>query len=99
MGFRSRNIDDIRDRVHDTYSTAADRVGRATDAVRGDSDSQLLAKAIALAIGVGVGIGIGLLIAPASGADTRSDIADKVSDIGERMRERVNSPVEADPGS
>ena len=38
-------------------------------------------KPVALAIGVGIGVGIGLLIAPASGEQTRADIADKVTDF------------------
>ena len=84
------NVDDIKGRVRDTYDTASDRVSRASDALRGEEDSQILGKAVALAIGVGIGIGIGLLIAPASGEETRSDIADKVSDLSDKVRERAN---------
>jgi gas vesicle protein len=36
---------------------------------------------------VGIGIGIGVLIAPASGEETRADIADKVSDFGDKVNE------------
>jgi hypothetical protein len=43
----------------------------------------------ALLIGVGVGVGVGLLIAPASGEETRTGISDKVSDFGEKVREQV----------
>jgi YtxH-like protein len=86
------NVDDIKDRVRDTYGVASGRVSRATDALRGEEDSQMLGKAIALAIGVGIGVGIGLLIAPASGEETRSDIADKVSDIADKVREKVSPP-------
>jgi hypothetical protein len=64
------NVDDIKDRVRDTYGTASDRVRRATDALRGEEDSQILGKAVALLIGVGIGVGIGMLIAPASGEET-----------------------------
>ena len=91
MGFRRRDIDNIKGRVRNTYSTASDRVGRATDALRGEDDSHIVGKAIALLIGVGIGIGIGLLIAPASGKQTRSDIADGVADISDTVRERVKS--------
>jgi hypothetical protein len=91
------NVDDLKDRVRDTYSVASGRVSRATDALRGDEDSQILGKAVALAIGVGIGVGIGLLIAPASGEQTRSDIADRVSDIGDKVRERVNPPTATGP--
>jgi hypothetical protein len=83
------NMDDIKERVRDTYGTASRRVGRATNALRGQEDSQILGKAVALAMGVGIGIGVGLLIAPASGEQTRADIADKVTDVSAKIRENV----------
>jgi YtxH-like protein len=90
--FRERlpnNVDDIKDRVRDRYDTASHRVSRATDALRGEEDSQILGKVGALLIGVGIGVGVGLLIAPASGEETRADISDKVSDFGDKVRERT----------
>ena len=42
----------------------------------------MLGKVGALLIGVGIGVGVGLLIAPASGEETRADIANKVSAFG-----------------
>jgi hypothetical protein len=36
--------------------------------------------------------GVGLLIAPASGEETRADIANKVSDFGEKVRDRERKP-------
>jgi len=79
------DVDDIKGSVRNTYNTASGRVGRAADALRGEEASQMLGKAVALAIGVGIGVGIGLLIAPASGEQTRADIADKVSDFGDKV--------------
>jgi hypothetical protein len=52
------NVDDIKDRLRDTYDTASDRVSRATNALRGEEDSQILGKVGALLIGVGIGVGI-----------------------------------------
>jgi hypothetical protein len=75
--------------VRGTYGTASRRVGRATNALRGQEDSQILGKAFAVAIGVGIGVGIGLLIAPASGEETRADIAGKVTDFSDKVRENV----------
>ena len=83
------NVDDIKDRLRDTYETASDRVSRATNALRGEEDSQILGKVGALLIGVGIGVGIGLLIAPASGEETWSDITDKISDFSDKVRERT----------
>jgi hypothetical protein len=71
--------------VRDTYDTASHRLSRATNALRGEEDSQILGKAVALAIGVG----IGLLIAPASGEKTRADIADKATHFSDKVRENV----------
>ena len=81
------NMDDFKGKVRDTYGTASDRVSRATHVLRGEEESHLVGKAVALAIGVGIGIGIGVLIAPASGEETRADIADKVSDFGDKVSE------------
>jgi len=83
------NMDRVKSRVRDTYDTASQRVSRATDALRGEEDSHVFGKVGALLIGVGIGIGVGLLIAPASGEETRADIAEKVSDIGDKVRERT----------
>jgi hypothetical protein len=57
------NIDDIKGRARETYETAAERLGRATDALAGKEDSQMFGKVGALLIGVGIGVGVGLLIA------------------------------------
>ena len=83
------DVDDIKDRVRDTYDTASHRVSRATDALRGEEDSHILGAIGVLLVGVGIGVGVGLLIAPTRGEETRSDIADKVSDFGDKVRERT----------
>jgi hypothetical protein len=93
------NVDDIKDRVRDTYDTASDRVSRATDALRGEEDSHMFGKVGALVIGVGIGIGIGLLIAPTTGEETRAEIADKVSDFGDKVRERTGKKPQAATGT
>ena len=80
------NIDSIKSGVRDTYDTASDRVSRATDVLRGEEDSQIFGKIGALLIGVGIGVGVGMLIAPASGEETRADLADKISDFGDKVR-------------
>jgi hypothetical protein len=89
------NVDDLKERIGNTYDTASDRVSRATAALRGEEDSQVLGKGIALLIGVGIGVGIGVLIAPASGEETRDHIANKVSEVSDKVRERVGNPQDA----
>ena len=93
------NMDDIKGRARETYETASDRLGRATNALRGKEDSQILGKVGVLLVGVGIGVGVGLLIAPASGEDTRADIADKVSDFGDKVRERAGKKPQGATGT
>ena len=67
--------------------------------LRGEEDSHVLAKVGALLIGVGVGVGVGLLIAPATGEKTRADIAEKVSDFGDKVRERTGKKPQSATGT
>jgi gas vesicle protein len=78
--------DRARDRAQDIYETASDRASRAADVVRGE-DHRGLSTAAAVLIGVGIGVGVGMLLAPASGEETRTNIADKVRDRFSRDRE------------
>jgi hypothetical protein len=83
-------IEDLRDVAREKYETAANRVARASRAIRGD-DSQVVGNALRFVAGVGVGIGVGLILAPASGEETRSVIASKVQDIGDKVRQQFSS--------
>ena len=59
----------------------------------------MLGKVGALLIGVGVGVGVGLLIAPARGEKTRADIAEKVSDFGDKVREAAGKKPQSATGT
>jgi hypothetical protein len=83
-------IDDFRDAVQHKYEDAADRVAKASRAIRGE-DNPVLGNAVRLAAGIGVGIGLGLLFAPASGQDTRRALVGSVQQFGNRIRKRVSS--------
>jgi hypothetical protein len=93
------NLDDIKARVRDTYGTAYDRVSRASYVLRGEEESHILGKVSALLIGVGVGVGVGLLIAPARGEETRADVAEKVSEFGDKVRERTGKKPQSATGT
>lgn len=84
-------VDDLRSKAQDTYETASDRVSRATDVIRGEDNSNLLGTAGAALLGLGIGVGIGLLLAPASGEETRNNIAEKARDIRDRVSSRVGA--------
>lgn len=87
-----------RDSARDTYNEASRRVGRASDALRGEDHSGL-GTAAALLIGVGVGVGVGMLLAPASGEETRSNLSNKVQEFGDRVRERFSSERDQSTGT
>jgi hypothetical protein len=88
--FRSK-AEDLRSRAQETYETASDRVSRAADVIRGEDGSSVLGTAGAALLGLGIGVGIGLLLAPASGEETRSNIAEKARDIRDRVSSRVGA--------
>jgi hypothetical protein len=85
------NLDDLREMVQDKYETAADRVSRASKVIRGEDDSQVMGNVLRFAAGVGIGVGIGVLLAPASGEDTRSAIAGQVRVVGDKVRRQFNT--------
>jgi hypothetical protein len=87
----AEGVDDLSGRARDTYSEASRRVSRASDAIRGESHGGMSTVA-ALLIGVGVGVGVGMLLAPASGEETRSNLSNKVQEFGDRVRDKFSEP-------
>ncbi len=84
------NLGDLRDFARDKYDVATDRFANASRAIRGD-DSHVLGNALRLTAGVGIGLAIGLMFAPASGEETRSAIAGKVQDFGDKVKRQFAS--------
>jgi hypothetical protein len=84
------NLGDLRDMAQEKYATASDRVSRATDALMGE-DRRILGNVLSLAAGIGIGVGIGLIFAPASGAETRDAIADRVQTFGTKVKKQFSS--------
>jgi hypothetical protein len=85
-GDKFENISDV---ARDTYDEATRRASRASDALQG-RDTHYLSTTAALLIGVGVGVGVGLLLAPASGEETRGTLTNKVQEFGDRVRDKFN---------
>jgi hypothetical protein len=79
------------DRVSDSASQIADR---AKSAIYPEED-HTLRNILSFAAGVGVGVGAGLLFAPASGAEIRSSIGDRVHDISDKVKERMSTKTSA----
>jgi gas vesicle protein len=93
QGVRDRAADhlsDLRDAAQEKYETAADRVARASRAIRGE-DSHVLSNTLRFVAGLGIGVGVGLILAPASGEETRNVIAGRVHEMGDRMRDKFSS--------
>ncbi len=91
-------MDDFSGVARDTYGEASRRVSRASDVIRGE-DHRGMSTAAALLIGVGVGVGVGMLLAPASGEETRSNLSDKVHEFSDRMRDKFNSGEQQSTGT
>lgn len=94
----AEGVEDISDRARDTYSEASKRVSRASDAIRGE-DHHGMSTAAALLIGIGVGVGVGMLLAPASGEETRSTISNKVQEFGDRVRDKFDQKRDPESAS
>jgi hypothetical protein len=92
---------DVRDRAAEGVDRASDRVSDFRDRTRNlyGHESHTLRSAISFAAGVVVGIGAGMLLAPASGRETRDSIGKKVGDIGAPMRDRFASEVSQATGT
>ena len=83
-------LSDLRDVAQEKYETASDRVARASRAIRGE-DNHVLSKILRFVAGVGVGLGVGLILAPASGEETRNVIAGRVHEMGDKVRKQFSS--------
>jgi hypothetical protein len=81
-------IDDFRDDVLRKYDAAADRVGKASRALRGEDD-HAFGNALRFATAIGVGISVGVLLAPASGQKTRRAIAGKAQELSDKLRKQI----------
>jgi hypothetical protein len=82
---------DVRDRVAQGFDRASDHLSdlgdRARDIYTGESRGRSVAM---FGLGIAIGVGAGLLLAPASGEETRNTIGDKVEEFRGQMRERFS---------
>ena len=77
--------DRVKDRVQDLTRRARHTIYRQED--------HRVRNAISFATGIALGIGVGVLLAPARGEETRSSIAGKVQDLGDRVKEHFSPEV------
>jgi hypothetical protein len=63
-------------------------INEVTEKFRGEDHT--LRYVLTFAAGVGVGLGVGMLTAPASGEHSRSALAGKVRQVGDRVKKQVS---------
>jgi hypothetical protein len=84
----------IMDQTNEQVERASDRAAHiaaeAKSAIYTD-EGHPLRHALSFAAGVGLGVGIGILLAPASGAEVRRSIGEKVQDIGDAVRDQFST--------
>jgi hypothetical protein len=76
-----RAAEAARERVKEDINEVAERF-------RGQDHT--LRYVLTFAAGVGVGLGVGMLTAPASGEGSRSALAGKVREVGDRVKKHVS---------
>lgn len=85
---------DQMDRVSDRASDLAGQAKSVVDDARNSiapREDHTVRNLVSFAAGIGLGIGAGILLAPASGAEVRSSIGEKVQNIGDKIKGRVSS--------
>lgn len=94
----SGRIDNLSERAQDTYENALDRISEVSDRIRGRRNHGWHNAMWAL-IGVGVGVGVGMLLAPASGEETRTNLSERVHDVSDKVRSRFSSEPKPPTGT
>jgi gas vesicle protein len=84
---------DVRKRVSRTVDRTNDRVSDLRDQAKDlySDENQTFRNILTFAAGLGVGVAAAMLFSPASGEEIRSQIGEKVHDIGGRVRDRFSS--------
>jgi len=83
----------IMDQTSEQADRLSDRASNIADSARDvfyPEHDHTLRNLLTFAAGVGVGIGAGMLLAPASGAETRDNITNRVRDISETVKGRTS---------
>ena len=82
------HAEDMSDEAHHQYEGAVSRVKDAHRALRGDG--HWIGPVMSFVGGAAIGVGVGMLMAPASGEETREAIRNKTIDIKNDLKSRVS---------
>jgi gas vesicle protein len=87
---------DQDDRAADSVAEIRDQaksvVDQAASAIQPQQEDHTFRNLVSFAAGVGLGVGAAILLAPASGAELRSSISERVKDISDGVRGRASKP-------
>jgi hypothetical protein len=88
---------EARDRVAEGFDRAGERISDLGDRARSlyAGENHALRSALMFGAGIAIGVGAGLLLAPASGEETRGAIGDKVQEFRGQVRDRISRPRSA----
>lgn len=84
---------DLLDRSDRVLAVLEENASRDSNGLRrrsSPSQGEIIVGAIGFAAGIGIGIGVGLLVAPASGKETRGTVVGKVQEFSKRTRDRFS---------
>jgi len=84
----------VIDQTSDQVDRVSDRASQFADDARTaifPEEDHTLRNVLLFAAGVGVGVGAGLLLAPASGEETRNSISEKVQGITDKVKGRAST--------
>jgi gas vesicle protein len=79
----SSKYDDIQETVASKYEDAVERLNAAQYALQGRSNWK--PRITGFVLGIGVGAGLGILLAPASGSETREAVREKAVDVKNKV--------------
>ena len=86
----AEEVDQAVDRASEIRDRAKQAVDEAASAIHPQAE-HTARDVLSFVAGIGLGVAAGILLAPASGAELRNSISDRVKDIGSGVRERVSS--------
>jgi gas vesicle protein len=84
--------EDMTDTVANKYQDATGRLEAATAALQGKRHWS--SRLTGFLLGVGVGAGLGILLAPASGAETRNAVRSKAADMKDQVYDSAATATE-----
>lgn len=89
--FLGEQVDDLRDRAKDTYDAAVDRAANMSKEFGQNEGNGGSWHVMRFMVGLGIGVGIALLMAPASGEQTRAKLTEKAQEFSGNVRQRFGS--------